>query len=226
MANTTRGNLAAARIYEVDDKGQETGGGVSVSCMFNPFEYTVTKTNSFKEKPSNDADAPQSEFSASGPQTLKLSLTFDAFEAGQDVSQETRKLWKLMQVKTNRQSGQGKKVPPPQVAFEWGVFKFVAYITNMSQRFTLFGSDGTPRRAKVEVTFTQYRDLEDYGPQNPTSGGGPHERLWRVTTGDRLDTIAAQVYGDAAKWRQIAAHNRIVNPLAVRPGQQLRIPMD
>ena len=62
MANTTRGNLAAARIYEVDDKGQEAGGGVSVSCMFNPFEYTVTKANSFKEKPSNDADAPQSEF--------------------------------------------------------------------------------------------------------------------------------------------------------------------
>ena len=226
MANTTRGNLAAARIYEVDDKGQEAGGGVSVSCMFNPFEYTVTKANSFKEKPSNDADAPQSEFTAAGPQTLKLSLTFDTFESGLDVSEETRKLWQLMQVKTNRKSGQGKKVPPPQVAFEWGVFRFVAYITNMSQRFTLFGNDGTPLRAKVEATFTQYRDLEDYGPQNPTSGGGPYESIWRVTTGDRLDTIAAQVYGDANKWRQIAQHNRISNPLTLRPGQQLRLPLD
>lgn len=119
-----------------------------------------------------------------------------------------------------------KKLSPHRFAFEWGVFKFVSYITTMTQKFTLFQPDGTPVRAKVEVTFTQYTDVNDYPNQNPTSGGGPNERIRRVIAGDRLDTIAAEVYRDPSKWRLIAAHNQIDNPLALRTGQLLRIPMD
>jgi nucleoid-associated protein YgaU len=78
----------------------------------------------------------------------------------------------------------------------------------------------------VDVTFTQYTDVDDYEKQNPTSGGGPIERIWRVVAGDRLDTIAAEVYQDSTKWRLIASQNHITNPLAIRPGQQLRIPID
>ena len=96
----------------------------------------------------------------------------------------------------------------------------------MTQKFTLFKPDGTPVRAKVEVTFTQYTDVEDYPNQNPTSGGGPNERVHRVISGERLDTIAAKVYRDATKWRLIAEHNKIGDPLALRPGQTIRIPFD
>ena len=59
---TTRGNLVAARIYEVDQSGKEKGGGVSVDCMFNPFEYTVSKQNTYGENPKNNGDVPQVEF--------------------------------------------------------------------------------------------------------------------------------------------------------------------
>jgi nucleoid-associated protein YgaU len=111
------------------------------------------------------------------------------------------------------------------VAFEWGVFKFVSVITNMTQKFTLFKNDGTPIRAKVDVTFTQYKDVNDYPGQNPTSGGGPIQRVWRVTQGDRLDTISAAVYGDPTRWRVIAEYNGITNPLALRNGQSLTIPL-
>jgi hypothetical protein len=220
----TRGNLQAARIYEVTESGDEKSGGVSVNCMFNPCEYTVTKTNTYKEERSNRSDVPGFEFEKAGPQSLKLTLMFDTFEAGEDVSQETNKLWKLMESKTRREGNRNRKVPPPEVAFEWGVFRFVAVITTMTQKFTLFKSDGTPVRAAVQVTFTQHKDLEDYPNQNPTSGGGDIERVWRVIAGDRLDTIAYEVYGDATKWRTIATYNGIVNPLKLKPGQQLIIP--
>jgi hypothetical protein len=222
----TRGNLVAARIYEVDESGNTKGGGISVSCMFNPYEYSVSKSNSYEEKPKNDADTPQGEFFKSGAQTLKLNLLFDTYESGADVSQETNKLWKFMMTKTREESSQNEKIEPPQVAFEWGVFKFVSYITSMTQKFTLFEKDGTPVRANVDVTFTQYTDVNDYPKQNPTSGGGPIERIWRVIAGDRLDTIAAEVYRDATRWRLIAEKNNIFNPLDLRPGQQLRIPLD
>jgi nucleoid-associated protein YgaU len=110
------------------------------------------------------------------------------------------------------------------VAFEWGGFRFVAVITTMSQKFTMFRQDGKPVRATVEVTFRQDRDPNEEPLQNPTSGGGEVERVWRVVAGERLDTIAYEVYGDATKWRLIAEYNQLVDPLRLRGGQQLSIP--
>lgn len=222
----TRGKLPAATICEVTEDGKPKRGGVSVKCMFNPYEYSVSKSNSYSESPKNNADVPHVEFQKAGAQTLKLALYFDTFESEEDVSLITNQLWKLMETKTRREGSRTKKVPPPEVAFEWGVFSFVAFITNMTQKFTVFKRDGTPVRAQVDVTFTQYNDRNDYPGQNPTSGADTSERVWRVIAGDRLDTIAAEVYSDASKWRAIAAYNHIVNPLALRPGQRLAIPLD
>jgi hypothetical protein len=220
-------DLVRAKIYEVDESGAEVGG-ISVPCMFNPTEYTVSKSNSYKENKKQKGTTAGAEFASVGSQSLKLSLMFDTYEAGTDVSEETRKLWKFMQPKERSGNSQTSKEEPVQVAFEWGVFRFVAYITNLTQRFTLFTHQGVPVRAKVDVDFTQYTDLEDYQAlkTNPTSGGGPSEQIWKVIAGDRLDNIAAKVYKDATQWRRIADHNQLINPLALRPGQTLRIPLD
>jgi hypothetical protein len=224
MTNT-RGNLTAAQIVEVHEDGRPIEGGISVACMFNPFEYRVSKTNNYIQRPRNDSDVPQAEFQSSGPQTLTLSLYFDSYESGEDVSTITQKLWQFMMTRTRPNSRQGQKIPPPQVAFGWGVFSFVAFITSMTQTFTLFKHDGTPVRARVEVTFTQYIDVEDYPRQNAI-GGTFYEQAWRVIAGDRLDTIAGQVYGDPNKWRLIAERNQIRNPYQLRPGQILQIPLE
>lgn len=217
--------LKKANILELDHNSlKEKSGGISVECMFNPFEYTVTKNNSYAEKPKNKGDIPHLDFEKAGPQVLKLSLTFDTYEDDEDVSKITENLWKLMETKTREDSSGNKKVSPPPVAFHWGVFHFVAVITDVSQKFTMFKYDGTPVRAKVDVTFKQHVDPNEHGAQNPTSGGGSIEKVYHFVTGDRLDLIAAEVYGDATKWRLIADRNKIINPLALRPGQQLLIP--
>jgi nucleoid-associated protein YgaU len=214
---TTRGGLVPARIYALQ-------GGVSVDCMFNPFEYSVTKSNTYDESPKNHSDVPHAEFKKAGAQALKLALVFDTYESGGSVAKITNKLWKLMEAKTLQQGSTTKKIPPPEVAFEWGVFHFEAFVTNMTQKFTLFDNKGTPVRANVDITFTQYNDKDDYPGQNPTSGGGDVERVWRVVTGDRLDAIAYQVYGEVAKWTLIAERNKIRDPLALRPGMALIVP--
>ena len=220
--STTRGDLVPATIYKLNKAGSEVD---KVVCMFNPFEYTTSKSNSYSEKDNNQEGVPHMEFKKSGAQTLKLELMFDTYESGEDVSQQTRKLWTFM-MPTEPSDSEDKK-EPPGVAFHWGSFYFVSVLTNMTQKFTLFKHDGTPVRAKVDVIFTQHEDVEDYGvrpPQNPTSGGDKVLRTWQIIKGDRLDTISASVYGDATLWRQIAEYNNLDHPSAVRPGQQIVIP--
>ena len=227
MEETTLQKLRHAKIYEVDSRGVRVDSGTSVECMFNPAEYTVSKSNSFEERANQSGNTPHTVFSSVGPQKLKLNLVFDTYETGKDVSEITRKLWVFMAPSTRTTRSGDSRGEPVQVAFEWGVFRFVAYITSLTQRFTLFTHQGVPVRAKVDVEFTQYTDLEDYQrtPTNPTSGGGRVEQIWRVTAGDRLDNIAATVYQEATQWRRIAEHNHLTDPLALRPGQVLRIPL-
>lgn len=225
MNDTTRSGLTPARIIEVKDNGNpKQGGAVEIKCMFNPYEYTVSKQNTFESKASNGPATPPSIFKNAGPQSLKLKLYFDTFEASKDVSETTRQLWKLMEPTTRKSSDKKKKIAPPAVAFEWGVFRFVSVIKSMAQKFTLFLKDGTPVRAEVNITFVQHHDINDYPKQNPTSGDGPVEQIWKVEAGDRIDLIAAEVYGDATKWPVIASYNNILNPHLLELGQVLSIP--
>lgn len=235
--NKTRGQLVPARIVKVTEDLQPINDS-AVKCMFNPHEYTLSKSNSFKEqKAANGKNSPPAELSQAGAQTLKLELWFDTYTPDKeavygtekDVSQITDKLWEFMKVSTETMPDKDDKKHVPLVAFHWGVFFFVSYITNMTQRFTLFTREGIPVRAKVDVTFTQYRDIDDRRKdlfQNPTSGGGPVNRIHRVVAGDRLDLIANQVYRDAAKWRYIADYNGLKHPADIYPGQTLIIPFE
>jgi hypothetical protein len=228
----TRGGLQPAAIYEcVEDRSQvrKKTGGKSVKFMFNPTDYSVSKKNKYEAKPKNKANTPNMEFKNPESTTLSLKgLVFDSYEElnplKQDISKVTRVLLELMDVIED--SSDSAKSRPAPVVFEWGKFQFFAVITGVTQKFTLFTKDGTPVRAEVDVDLSQHLDNKLYKKTNPTSGGGPLERVWQVRAGDRLDLIAAQVYGDSQKWRLIAARNGLHNPLLLRAGQSLRIPQD
>lgn len=225
--------LTKARIVEVDEKGEVVKQGVAVECMFNPYEYSVTKTNTYERKSKNNSDVVHAEFKQAGSQKLKLKLFFDTFEKKSDVTLETEKLWQFMSVIRSDPDGASKqkqdtqKQRPPYVAFKWGIFSFVSVITDMTQTFTLFLHDGTPVRATVDVSFEQFNDIDDYHRkkgQNPTSGGGPLQKVRTVQGGDRLDLIAYEEYGDATLWRYIADANDLPNLHSLRAGYKLVIP--
>jgi len=228
----TRGKLKAARIIKEDKNALSRVNPMNiVHCMFNPYEYTISKANNFAELgPANPGNTPKAELFKPSAQTLKLDLFFDTYEetdeSKRDVSEITNKLWTFMKVEKQKGDDPLAKGGVPQVAFHWGVFYFVSYITSMAQTFTLFTKDGIPVRAKVNVTFTQYSDKDDYIRQNPTSGSDAISRVWQVVAGDRLDLIAAQIYRNPAKWRLIADYNNIGDPQSIRPGQMLSIPYD
>lgn len=220
---STKGGLTPAKIYDAGDKSNE------VEFMFNPHQYTVTLAHKFKEDAGKGGKQSKVELTQVGQKELTLpKVIFDTYAtdkgAGEkeDVSKKTDKLLALMEPLENNQGSNSQKYQARSVIFEWGGHSFECYIESVKQTFTLFTQTGVPVRAEVEIKLKHVPPEQKR--QNPTSGGGPIQRIWRVKSGDRLDVIAAEVYNDATLWRKIADYNELDSPLALRPGMELSIP--
>ena len=216
--------LPKAVIINVDHKSEPP-----ITCMFNPKEYAIAKKNNWTPNKTTGTNVPKQQYSGGNPATLTMQLFFDTYagaHGSRDVRKEfTDKIWRLAEVDDRLRDRTTSRGRPPIVRFQWGpAWSFQAVITSITQKFTLFSSNGTPVRATLDVTFQQIRDENEKAPQNPTSGGTGGEQQWSVKAGDTLASIAYEVYGDANRWREIADANRLVRVRDLRPGINLEIP--
>jgi hypothetical protein len=192
--------------------------GQRIEVLFNPKEYSITKSNSWQRAATSGANLPSTTFASGQPASMTVQLFFDTYETKMDVRNHTGKIAKLMEVSI-REEGEGNKLRPPKVKFHWGLtWTFKAVITQMTQKFTLFLPTGTPVRATVDVTFQQIEDEGRFPGQNPTSGGSAGRRTHVVEASETLDLIAYQELGDSKLWRHHNDMNRITDPLAMAPG--------
>jgi hypothetical protein len=213
------GELVKATITNLDTND-------SIECMFNPKEYTFTKSNNWSQSKTKGKNVPKLEFNGGNPTDLKVQLFFDTYESGEDVRKKyTNAIWQLAMVNKDKEDPKTKKSQPPKCEFRWGsMWSFKAVLADVTQKFTLFLPDGTPVRATLDVTFRQTEDEGLFPKQNPTSGGMPGHRTRIVKAGETLDWIASQEYGEARHWRYIAEVNRIDNPFQMKPGTVLQLP--
>lgn len=213
------GELVKATITNLDTND-------SIECLFNPKEYTFTKSNNWSQSKTKGKNVPKLEFNGGNPTDLKVQLFFDTYESGEDVRKKyTNAIWQLAMVNKDKQDPKTKKSQPPKCEFRWGsMWSFKAVLADITQKFTLFLPDGTPVRATLDVTFRQTEDEGLFPRQNPTSGGLPGHRTRIVKAGETLDWIASQEYGEAKYWRYIAEVNRIDNPFQIKPGLVLQLP--
>lgn len=198
----------------------------TISCMFNPTDYSFSKSVSWAQAADRGANTPVLEFTGGEAAVLTLKLFFDTSDTGEDVrSKYTNALWDLAMVnkaKIDPATGKGR---PPNCSFEWGnSWSFEAVVTQISTNFTMFLEDGTPTRATVDVTLKQVKDPGKFPAQNPTSGGVAGHKRHVVQQRETLDYIAAQEYGDAHHWRHIAEANGIDDPMRLAPGTVLALP--
>ncbi len=189
-----------------------------VACQFNPESLRVSKNVRWTFKADFKDNVPQAFFSGGGEGSFELQLLFDTTDTGGDVQTKYINLYEFARA----DPAQNKQ--PHQVLIQWGknIIGDVWIIENISQEFTMFKPDGTPLRANVHVCFKQVHDSKKKSGQNPTSRTEAR-RTWIVEQGQRLDWIAYQEYGDSSAWRHIAETNGIVDPLAIRPGQILKL---
>lgn len=200
--------------------------------LFNPNSYTITKSVTWSPPESprgrrastqRTVNAPALQFGGGGSRQLSLELFFDVTEAvgdppAMDVRALTNKVVALTVIERNLDR-------PPACELSWGQappnsdFPFVGVISSLTQKFTLFKSDGTPVRATLTVTFLEFLDAEQDRRRTD-----PVFTTRVVRRGDSLSSIAAEVYRDPKQWRRIAMANGIENPRKLEPGTRLSIP--
>jgi Contractile injection system tube protein len=201
-----------------------------VVALFNPNSYSISKSVEYQQHRRKELNAPLLSFVGGGSRTLSLQLFFDVTEQPRvdgrpvnDVRELTNKLVDLARITRN-------SMRPPVCRVFWGSsrlansdFPFTGVVASLQQEFTLFNSSGTPLRANVSVSFTEFlgwgKDAER--DQRKTD---PEFTTRTVRRDDRLDRLAADLYGDAGAWRVLAEANNIDNPRHLEIGKSLRVP--
>jgi len=215
---TTRGGLQPALLINKST-------GTDVPCMFNPYEYSISKSNQYDPGKTKGLNIPRIRFQQGGAMKLKLNLIFDTYAENTDVTKEhTKDIWVMMMIDKNNINPTTGKAEPPHCIFRWGRYEFEGVITQMTETLTFFNKEGVPVRSKVQLALQQIIDAEGFPSQNPTSGGGAAPKSRVLYAGDRLDWIAWEEYGDSTKWRLIASANEGIDPLHLRSGATVIVP--
>lgn len=212
-AASTVSELAKAHIQVLDQSGsiQQV-----IPVRFNPTEYNVSKQVTYGNQQLPGMGSPLTQFVSGDSETLSMELLFDTYEQGIDVRVFTEQLDMLVEI-------DGDLHRPPLCRFVWGTLIFKAAVESIDKRFTMFGMGGIPVRARVDITFREYRPPGQQRQEAPRSSPD-RTTTWRVTEGDTLPSIAAEEYGDPGKWRPIAEANDIENPRELQAGALLEVP--
>jgi hypothetical protein len=118
----------------------------AVEASFNPKELSVDKTVPWDTDPASTESAPAVQFAGPGATALQVLLTL---EDTSDVRSQVESLMQLARVDDALKR-------PPRVTFTWGAaHQFEGVIESLSQKYTLFLTDGTPVRATVRLRIRE-----------------------------------------------------------------------
>lgn len=203
-----------------------------IEVLFNPAEYSIEKGNTFQSTSLPGLATPVTQFVTGNADTLSMELYFDTYAKSsshgavtkrEDVRNYTRKIANLMEIDPDLHA-------PPICQFIWGPplgspegVQFTGIIEKVSQKFTYFLDDGTPVRATLNITFKEYKTIQEQLQElNRHSADRTKRREFKE--GDAIWLLAHEEYGDPGSWRVIAAHNGLENPRIIAPGTALELP--
>jgi len=201
--------------------------GDRIEVLFNPNEYNLNKDNNFAQAAVPGLSTPLLQFVHGNLRTLEMELMFDSLEehkhssrtvnsARSDVRKLTQKVVDLMAINPETHA-------PPVVLFNWGGLSFTGVLSRVNQRFTMFMDTGIPIRARLQVTFQEWKTAAQEAKEvrRRTSD---YTRRYRLAQGETLSQVAATYYRDPTLWRPIAIANGIDDPRRLDVAVELTVP--
>ncbi|MFN6944065.1 MAG: LysM peptidoglycan-binding domain-containing protein, partial [Cytophagaceae bacterium] len=117
----------------------------------------------------------------------------------------------------------GGQHQPPCIKLTWGTMDFKCKLKSMNINYTLFKPDGSPLRAKINLSFVGTMDKESEEKLKSTSSPDlSHIRT--VYEGDTLPLMCQKIYGDSSMYLKVAQVNNLVNFRNLEPGTEILFP--
>lgn len=188
-----------------------------IPLRFNPTEYKLSKSNTFAEITIPGLEAPPIQYIRGGSETLSVQALVDTSDTLEDVRKSyVDSIRALMRPQESLHA-------PPIVRFVWDTAVFRGVLEKLDVNYVLFGKDGVPLRAQLDLTLKEYRPAKEQVNDPPRSSPSV-EKSYVVRRGDTWDRIAAAVYRRPDAWRELARANGISDPRDLRPGLVLTVP--
>lgn len=188
-------------------------------ALFNPTEYTFTRSNAWNAKTAKGTSRPSTSFGHGNPDKMSLTLFLDGTGVVGDAGPVTGRLNDFLDLMRYR----GDNHKPRYLRLRWGWLDFRCVLTDATVTLVLFDRSGEPLRARIAASFQEV--IEERERINEERSSSPDLfQVWEVEEGDTLDGIAHRVYGDPAWWRPVAEVNGLENPRSLVAGQRLTLP--
>ncbi|MBB5872955.1 hypothetical protein F4553_006389 [Allocatelliglobosispora scoriae] len=200
--------------------------GERIDCLINPETLVIRRLAGVRPAalPGAVVGAGADDtllFTGGGRTELVLDLLFDVdllepAHRPDDVRALTGRLWRLAE------NGQGR---PPLVRLVWGKsWNLPGVVVSIAERLDSIDTTGTPRRSWLRLKLVRSAEEPPATPGRTTSSAVEAVGNGSGGQGVRFDLLAADALGDPTKWRELAEHNGIANPLSVPSGSVLGVP--
>jgi hypothetical protein len=233
MAGLVKATLALA-----SDKGAKD----AIEVQLNPTSLRLEQANQVDGGSTRGRQVEQ--FPGMSYAKVSMELVFDTADEGttdqpRNVREKTRQIARfVIPVKG------GAKPAPPRVLFSWGPFVLEGVMTSMSEDIDLFASDGTPLRAKVNISISvqdpKFAELKSgpgsftanqatapgaSAPGGPGTSGAPNpDRTALALGGESAAEFSARVGLDPSNWRALSGS--VGNSLSLQAGAQIDFAAD
>ena len=220
------GALAKAEFAVYKVKNGDAGDFVeSLPFYINPHTIHIDKEVEYKEEATTNT-TNKLKYGNTKPLCLNLGeLWFDTYDTRESVRKKyIDSFEKLLDYEPDAHV-------PYVVKFVWGEFSMLSKLekdylflpSKFSVDYTLFLPTGMPCRAKVTLCLRQFMTAKKESKLRPKESPD-HARIYTVKRGDTLQGIAQFAYDTPTEWRRIANHNKLDDPMRLKPGSTLSLP--
>jgi len=208
--------LQKLKILDADAKKKK----VLFEAQFNPTDISFNKNVEWEETNATGGDIPYMTFKRGLGETFNLTLFLDTTSNPKDnvYSKYTSKIDKLAKIDV-------EKHRPPLLHVIWGnIFIMQCVLVSIDYEFTRFNKKGLATRGTARLSFKQVIKFDESKINDGEEQSPDHTKVRVLRQGDTLQSIAYHEYNDVGKWKILAEHNNIENPLNIEAGTVIEIP--
>lgn len=206
----------ADKIKIVNASGGEGPGFIT---QINPASVKIGKKVTYEKVQAMVSDAYLSRYKQHEPSTLSFEIYLD--DTGAIPNSDSSSILKRIEdLETAVYIKKPDLNEPGYVTLVWGTIIFHGRAESIDYDYSLFGSDGTPLRVKISLSFVGSFE----NGSSPDNGNSKASSTVEFKSGDSLADYCNSIYGDSSYAADVAGKNDLDSVRSVTPGTKVLFP--